>query len=329
VALDVNTGKIKWQTYTVPAGYYGGSVWGSTGAVDTDSNQVFMTTGNNYAIPQDVLNCLLSAAPASSCMSPDNHFDSIIALDMDTGAINWSARGMPSDVWSVACGLASPGFTIGYPYFPGVYGNCPNDNPAAAGPDYDFAQGPMLLAGGLVGAGQKSGMFWAFKSTTGALVWNTQAVPGGITGGMQWGSANDGDRIFVAAANSGTSQAGGGTGAMPWKLKDGTYTVSGGWAALDRKTGAVLWTTKDPLGSRSEAPVSAANGVVFGCNLAVNIGRMVAMDANSGAILWSYDSGAPCNAGASISDGMVFWGSGTFAGTGAKKVFAFGLPSNN
>ena len=61
---------------------------------------------------------------------------------------------------------------------------------------------------------------------------------------------------------------------------------------MDRQTGAVLWTTKDPLGSRSEAPVSAANGVVFGCNLAVNIGRMVAMDANSGAILWSYDSGA-------------------------------------
>jgi len=49
---------------------------------------------------------------------------------------------------------------------------------------------------------------------------------------MQWGSANDGNRIFVAATNSGTSQAGGGTGAMPWKLKDGTTTVSGGWAAF-------------------------------------------------------------------------------------------------
>jgi len=332
VALDVNTGKIKWQTYTVPPGYYGGSVWGSTGAVDKKSNQVFMTTGNNYAVPPGVVVCPVTAAPASNCMSPDNHFDSIIALDVDTGKINWSARGMPSDVWSVACGLVSPGFTVGPPSplpAPGVYGNCPNANPATAGPDYDFAQGPMLLQGGLVGAGQKSGMFWAFDSTTGALVWNTQVVPSGITGGMQWGSANDGDRIFVAAANSGTSQAGGGTGAMPWTLKDGTTTVSGGWAALDRKTGAVLWTTVDPIFSRSEAPVSAANDVVFGCNLAAGVGRMVAMDAKSGAILWSYDSGGPCNAGASISDGMVFWGSGTFAGTGPKKVFAFGLPSDN
>jgi hypothetical protein len=37
-------------------------------------------------------------------------------------------------------------------------------------------------------------------------------------------------------------------------------------------------------------------------------------------------SGGPCNAGPSISDGMVFWGSGTFSGFGPKKVFAFGLP---
>jgi polyvinyl alcohol dehydrogenase (cytochrome) len=326
VALDVNSGKVKWKTYTVPAGYYGGSVWGSTGAVDKHSNLLFMATGNNYAVPQSVLTCLLEAGPPSSCMSPDNHFDSVIALDIDTGAIKWGARGLPSDVWNVACGPSSPGFVIGLG-FPGVYGNCPNASPVTAGPDYDFAQGPMLLDGGLVGAGQKSGIFWAFDRETGKLAWKTQAAPGGITGGLQWGSATDGERIFVAAANSGTAQAGGGTGAMPWLLKDGTTTVSGGWAALDRKTGAVLWTTKDPIGSRSEAPVSAANDVVFGCNLAVGVGRMVAMDAKTGAILWSYNSGGPCNAGASISDGMVFWGNGTFGGTGTKKVFAFGLPS--
>jgi polyvinyl alcohol dehydrogenase (cytochrome) len=90
----------------------------------------------------------------------------------------------------------------------------------------------------------------------------------------------------------------------------------------------VIWTTKDPNGSRAEGAVSATNDVVFGCNLAPGIGRMVAMNANTGAILWSYDTGAPCNAGASISDGMVFWGSGTFSGQGPRKLFAFGLPGN-
>jgi polyvinyl alcohol dehydrogenase (cytochrome) len=112
---------------------------------------------------------------------------------------------------------------------------------------------------------------------------------------------------------------------MPWTLKDGSTTTSGGWAALDQKNGAVIWTTKDPIGSRSEAPVSAANDVVFGCNLKPGVGMMVAMNAKTGTILWSYNSGGPCNAGASISDGMVFWGTGTYQGPGPKKVFAFGL----
>jgi polyvinyl alcohol dehydrogenase (cytochrome) len=321
VALDVATGAIKWQTYTVPPGYYGGSVWGSTGAVDTDNNQIFMSTGNNYAVPQSVLTCLATPAPAATCMSPDNHFDSIIALNMTTGAINWGARGLPSDVWNVDCGLVIPGFGS----FPpdGIYNNCPNSNPATAGPDYDFAQGPLLpkSAGlSLVGAGQKSGMFWAFDRKTGALKWSTQVAPGGITGGLQWGSATEGNRIFVAVANSGTALSPG-TG-KPWTLKNQKTTVSGGWAALNRSSGAVLWTTPDPDGSRSEAAVSGANGVVFGCSL---FGRMVAMNANTGAILWSHSSGYPCNAGPSISDGMVYWGSGTFAGNGAKKLFAFGL----
>jgi polyvinyl alcohol dehydrogenase (cytochrome) len=180
-----------------------------------------------------------------------------------------------------------------------------------------------------VGAGQKSGKFWAFHVNSGHLAWSTQAAPPGITGGLQWGSATDGDRIFVAAANSGTALVPAPAGASHWTLKDGSTTISGGWAALDRKTGAVLWTTKDPIGSRSEAPVSGANGVVFGCNLAFGIGTMVAMNAKTGAILWSFNSGGMCNAGASIAKGMVFWGNGTFAGTGAKKVFAFGLPSQS
>jgi polyvinyl alcohol dehydrogenase (cytochrome) len=133
----------------------------------------------------------------------------------------------------------------------------------------------------------------------------------------------DGRRIFVASANSGTAKAGAGTGAMPWTLKDGTVTTAGGWAALDQTNGAVIWTTKDPMDSRAEAAVSATNDVVFGCNLA-SVGRMFAMHAHTGAILWSFDSGVPCNAAASISDGMVYWGTGTFFGSG-KKVFAFGL----
>jgi polyvinyl alcohol dehydrogenase (cytochrome) len=325
-AIDVATGRVKWKTYMVPGGYAGGAVWGSTGAIDLKSNQVFMATGNNYAVPQSVLDCIGGGGSPATCSSASNHFDSIVALDMSTGKVNWAGRGLASDTWNVACGLNVPGVFVVEPgpFFPGVYDNCPNANPATAGPDYDFAQGPMWLGGGLVGAGQKSGRFWAFDHKTGATAWATQVTPGGVTGGLQWGSATDGHSIFVAVANSGPPGNGGGAGALPWTLKDGTTTTAGGWAAVDRKTGALLWTTKDPDGSRAEAAVSLANGVVFGCNLAAG-GTMRALNARTGEVLWSYDSGGPCNAGPSIADGMVYWGSGTFSGFGPKKVFAFGL----
>lgn len=335
-ALDVATGQVKWKTFMVPEGYYGGAIWGGGGAHDRAHQLIYVATGNNYMVPQSVLNCQAGGGSPAACQSPDNHVDSIVALDIRTGAIKWGARGLPSDTWSVACGLNVPGaITIG-PGYPGVYDNCPNGNPGTAGPDHDFAQGPMLFGGNggdneggnLVGAGQKSGVFWAFNAKTGKPAWARQVAPGGVTGGLQWGSATDGRTLFVAASNSGPSTNGGGAGALPWTLKDGTVTTAGGWAALDAQKGTVKWTTADPNGSRAEAAVSLANGVLFGCNMAAGVGSMRALDAKTGQPLWSYDSGAPCTAGPSIVDGMVFWGSGTFGlfgPTGPKKVFAFGL----
>lgn len=316
VALDVRTGAIRWKTYMVPDGYYGGAIWGSTGAVDMARRTVYMATGNNYAVPESVLSCLRANGSPAACMSPANHIDSVVALDLDTGALRWASKGLDYDAWNVGCGLSVPGFVIP-----------PNDNcPVPTGPDWDFAQGPMLFGPGsqMVGAGQKSGKFWAFDARTGQVMWSTQVAPGGLTGGLQWGSASDGRRIFVAVANSGPT--GSAQVPTPWTLKDGSQTTAGGWAALDVRNGSVLWTTADPLGSRAEAAVSATADVVFGCNLDFTRGTMYALDAATGRPLWKYDSGAPCNAGPSISDGMVYWGSGTFIGApGAKKLFAFGL----
>jgi polyvinyl alcohol dehydrogenase (cytochrome) len=57
VALDLNTGKILWKTYTVPdnggiTGFYsGGSVWGSTPVVDAKRNSVYVGVGNNFTVP--------------------------------------------------------------------------------------------------------------------------------------------------------------------------------------------------------------------------------------------------------------------------------------
>jgi polyvinyl alcohol dehydrogenase (cytochrome) len=317
VALNVSNGAIKWQSYTVPSGYYGGAIWGSTGAIDPLTNTVYMASGNNYWIPASAQSCVANGGSPALCLAWNDYFDSILALDATTGVIQWGQHALPYDAYNVGCGLNIPG-VIQIP---------PNDNcPNPKGPDYDFGQGPMLFSNGFfgnnVGAGQKSGIFWAFNSPGGLPAWNTQVAPGGAFGGMQWGSAYDGARVYVAVSNAGGT---GGTPPSAWKQVNGTTIYSGGWAALNPTTGGLEWTTPDPAGSFAEGPVSVANGVIFGCDISTN-GTMFGLNAATGAILWSYNSGGSCNGGASIADGVVYWGSGTGTSTGGPhKVFAFSV----
>ncbi len=319
LALDVATGKILWKTYMMPSGYSGGAVWGSTPVIDYKRGSLYIGTGNNYTVPPDVQTCIGNAngdpAAEQACISPDDHFDSVMALDLHTGAIKWATRALPFDNWTVACvfGFINPS-------------NCPTP----AGPDYDFGQGPILytlkspmgMPYDLLGDGEKSGQYWAFNPDTGAVVWSTQVGPGGITGGLQWGSAMDGTRIYVADANS-LSQA--------WKLVQNgvatnTTVTSGFWSALDPASGKILWQTANPTGAQAPGAVSVANGVVYGCS-ADATGHMFALDAGSGNIQWSFASGGACAAGAAISNGVVYWGSGySQFFTGNNQFFAFSLP---
>jgi polyvinyl alcohol dehydrogenase (cytochrome) len=201
LALDLETGAVVWQTYTAPEGFSGNAVWGSSPAIDTKRGQVYIATGNNYSVPQSVLDCVAAAGndpgAKAACLPADNHFDSVMALDMKTGAIRWSTRAIPYDAWNVDC----------IPFF-GDGDNCPEP----AGPDFDFGQAPALFSvkfdgksksRDVVGVGQKSGQYWALNPDTGAVIWVTQAGPGGIAGGLQWGSAVDGQRVYTANANSG------------------------------------------------------------------------------------------------------------------------------
>jgi polyvinyl alcohol dehydrogenase (cytochrome) len=320
LAVDLQTGAILWKTMMAPAGYTGNAVWGSSPAIDTKRGQLYIATGNNYSVPPDVLACV-AAAPTpedrAACSAADNHFDSIVALDMTTGAIRWVTRAIPYDAWTVDC----------IPFF-GDGDLCPEP----AGPDYDFGQAPALYKTKdgegrpmeLVGAGQKSGQYWAVDPDSGAVEWVNAAGPGGTAGGLQWGSAVDGDRVYTANANSGF---------QPWSLFGGGTTTGGVWSAMDAATGAMLWqhTPSTPgggFGGTTSGPVTTANGVVYGCSLDA-LGHMYALDAATGNELWKFASGGSCLSGAAISDGMLFWGSGysnNFFGTPNNKLYAFGLP---
>lgn len=284
VALDAASGRLSWQTYTVPAGYSGGAVWGSTPAVDPADGLLYVGTGNNYSAPAGVC-----AAPGQTgCSSPpaDDHADSVLALDLATGAIRWYKSTLASDVTTSVCGL--------------------HPNPTC-GPDFGAGPNIVRLPSGrtLVGIGQKNGEYWALDPRTGALVWQTLVGAGGAFGGIQWGTATDGRHIYVAVSDY---------DGIPYRIRSAsgrTSTVIGGsWAELDAANGKIVWQTADPQHAADLGYVSTGNGLVYAGSTADAGDDMYVLDAATGRVLWSFDSGGPVSAGASVVGGMAFWGSG-------------------
>jgi polyvinyl alcohol dehydrogenase (cytochrome) len=303
-ALDAATGAVLWTTYMVPddpfpnnsdpddpGQYSGGAIWGSTPAIDAASNTVFVTTGNNYSVPDSVDACEAGGGTPAQCLDPNNHIDSIVALDMTTGQIKWATGVQGFDDWIVSC-------------IPDIAPNpCPTTTP---GPDYDFGSGPNLFTaktkGGpnrpMVGAGAKSGIYWGLDRATGEILWSTEAGPGSTLGGIEWGTATDGKRIYIAEANFARL-------AYP---HDASLPHWGSFAALDPATGAILWQTPDPSGDSDLGAVSVSNGVLYGGSMS---GHMYALDAANGKVLKDILGQGSSNAGPAISnDGVVYWGNG-------------------
>jgi polyvinyl alcohol dehydrogenase (cytochrome) len=284
VALNARTGRLLWQTYTVPPGYSGGAVWGSTPAIDPADNLVYVGTGNNYSAPAGIC----TATGEKGCAPPPagDHVDSVLALDVRTGAVRWFMSTLSSDVNTQACTVHS-----------------------MCGPDFDFGSGPNLfrLPSGreLLGIGQKSGVYWALDPKTGTVAWHRQVGPGSAFGGMQWGSATDGRHIYVAIGN---------VDSRPYTITSASghaSTTSGGsWAALDAATGKILWQVADPQQAADLGYVSIASGLVYAGSTADTGNDMYVLDASTGKILWRFASGAPVTSGAAIAGGSVYWGSG-------------------
>jgi polyvinyl alcohol dehydrogenase (cytochrome) len=169
--------------------------------------------------------------------------------------------------------------------------------------------------GDIVGFGQKSGIYWALNPGNGDIVWSTPVGPGSDLGGIEWGTATDGQAIYVAITN---------LNQLAYTLvPSGQKITWGSWSALDIATGKILWQTADPtVGALDLGSVSVANSVMYAGS---SSGQMYALDTMTGKILWNFASGGTVIDGPSIVDGVVYWGSGYRIGTGNNKVYAFAL----
>jgi polyvinyl alcohol dehydrogenase (cytochrome) len=312
VALNAANGDKLWQTFTIPDaakptgispagkqqyGPSGAGVW-ATPTIDQQMDALYVATGDNYSDP------------------PTKTSDAVLAMDLKTGKLLWSAQLTSNDAYNSACSMPTPG-------------NCP----ATHGSDSDFGQPPILLSLGggkraLVIA-QKSGMAYGLDpDAQGKLLWQTRVGKGGFLGGSQWGSASDGRRVYVAISDLAMSVV------MDPKSTKGYRLVldptkGGGLYALDPRTGKIAWSAPaipcDPsrtgCSPAQSAAVTAIPGVVFSGSVD---GHLRAYSASSGTVLWDTDTarnfsavndkpasgGSMDVAGPAVVNGMIFVNSG-------------------
>jgi polyvinyl alcohol dehydrogenase (cytochrome) len=297
-ALDARDGKVLWQTYTIdqPAQPYrktangtqlygpaGGSVW-SAPTLDPKHNVLYVGTGNSYT---DV---------------PTAHTDSILALEMSSGAIRWVNQLRTKDNYVVGCeSPASAG-----------KGDCP----VTLGPDVDFGTSPILrtLADGrqVLLTGEKSGRVYALDPRSGKQIWAAQVGTGSSLGGIEWGSAADPSQMYAAVSDAATAKPG---GLVALRISDGKRV----WQA-DPPPPVCSWGSRNCLAAQSQA-VSAVPGAVFSGS---QDGHLRAYASEDGHVIWDFDTaqtfqtvndvpgvgGSLDNGGATVADGMVFVNSG-------------------
>jgi polyvinyl alcohol dehydrogenase (cytochrome) len=314
VALAAGTGETIWQGFSIaqePAptrkspmgvqqyGPSGAAVWSSP-TIDPQHGVLYVATGDNYSDP------------------PTNTSDAVLAMDLKTGKLLWSQQMTSDDTFNNSCSTPRRE-------------NCPS----TAGPDADFGQPPILV--GLDGGkrelviAQKTGMAFALDpDQQGKVLWRTRAGGGGPFGGSQWGSASDGQNMYVAISGQKV-----GAVRDPQSPRGFRFVLDphegGGLVALDLTTGKIVWNVPPvpracPPARTDCSPVqSAAVTVISGVAFSGSVdGHLRAYATQSGDVLWDMNTahayeavnggtahgGSMDAAGPAVVNGMVFANSG-------------------
>lgn len=271
LALDAATGNVLWKTYTVDepdqsmhrnnrgartSGPSGVGVW-SAPTIDEEKGLLYVTTGDNYSDPAT------------------DKSDGVIAFSMETGTIAWWKQFRRNDAFNNAC--MDP-----------ENRNCPD----AGGPDFDFGSSAILLhlRGGqrALILTQKSGAVYAIDpDKQGDVIWQAQVGKGGVLGGIEWGAAADGGRLYAALSDEAFLDSG--------RENDLDPDEGGGMYALGLESGEQAWMSPGipcdahrPCSPAQQAAVTVIPGVVFSGAMD---GHLRAYGTEDGEILWDYDTG--------------------------------------
>jgi len=328
VALDGKTGEKLWIAHTMEDAKPvrdrgdGKMIWGPSGApiwnspsIDPQRGLLFVGTGE------------ATSEPAAKTT------DAVLAIDIKDGSLRWSFQATENDIFLSGC-TGRPSAEGGAPRRPL---NCPLESVFR---DVDFGASIILakLKNGkdALFAGQKSGTLWSLDPDNGKVLWRQDFGEGSPLGGIHWGIAFDGERVYAPINR-------------PYGFTTQNPAVRNqkpGIHAVDAVTGEVLWTfaaEPDCSGDRRTRVRSCANNIGLSGAPTVIDGAVVAgaldgylrvFDAKTGAVLFSFDTaksfetvnGVPGNGGAIDNASIVAANGQLFVASG---YGMFGQPPGN
>jgi outer membrane protein assembly factor BamB len=312
-ALNAGNGDVDWkfQETKIPSERKAGGPYGTGGAWGmpvVENGTVYIGVANPYRSIQDAIK-----HPTKLLYN-----DSTVALDAATGKLKWYYQAVPNDFH-----------------------------------DWDMQIGPMYTAHGpngqptIIDSG-KMGFVYAFNAGTGQLEWKRSvgyhnghdndarlALQGkfhptvpytycpGIYGGVETQMAMAGGVVYVPANNLCSTFT-----SLTKPIADKTQNFTkgtGDFEAIDVDTGSVEWDTKLPSSPYGSATVT--NDLVFTTTFN---GKLIAMNRNTGKIVWSQQLSAGTNSALAIDGDTLITAASFPSGAGQKaEIVAYRLSSTS
>jgi outer membrane protein assembly factor BamB len=318
VALTFNTiddpFTVLWNISMLPSpqgNWSGAAIWGSQPSIDPIRSQAFIGTGNVYTLPEEYALCQnqttsLAVVAKDPCLPPNVLQDSIVALDIMTGLINWADQLTPLDAFNTACDPTAPASSKH---------NCP----FTPGPDADFGMAPTFIPGGsgtpygrdTVVIGQKNGNLYAVSAQAGRLFWSITTSPDGSAGGLVWGVAVDETQVYFTALNFNQ---------VPFLLQpSGQNIINSAFGAASLKDGSLIWEVQSlPEASLAEVPPTVVNDIVLVGTTGANIsdaytgngGVLKILDKHTGKLIKSVALNANFHGGIAVQGQYIMFGTG-------------------
>ncbi|KAF1979078.1 Quino protein alcohol dehydrogenase-like protein [Bimuria novae-zelandiae CBS 107.79] len=322
------TFEIQWSVKSIPdtrhaEGWAGAAFWGSQPSIDAIRRQVFVGTGNSYLSSNASVQCQKDTTPAitpytlhdDECLPKNVWQDSILAINIDNGEVNWVQQRPGVDLFQAGCG------------YPNKLPQNPAVCPGIPGTNSDFGMAPTYVPSrDAIIVGRKNGDLHAISAENGKIQWTTSTGPNGVNGGLSWGIAVDDTQIYFTVINSDYDT---------WQLQPSGESVNrSAYGAASLSDGKILWQTAVPQNGISMGPPTVVGDVVLVARTGQDPtgaskydqsqGGLVALNKSNGKVVIDRTLTTNFHGGVAVDGPFILFGTG-YSGPGAAALVPGGF----